>query len=190
MPDPAPEASLSIGAQWHRWDPHVHAPGTKLNDQFGGASSWDEYLDRLERATPRLGAIGVTDYYSLDCYERLYAAKVAGRLPNCALLFPNIEMRLGIGTVRHAFVNVHLLVSPEADDHVSQIKRLLTRLTFRAHGETVACTPDELADLGRRSNTAISDPAPRLRRDLGNSRCPSISCVTSTPVATGRRRMY
>jgi hypothetical protein len=57
----------SIGAQWHRWDPHVHAPGTKLNDQFSGANSWDEYLDRLEQATPALRAIGVTDYYSLDC---------------------------------------------------------------------------------------------------------------------------
>lgn len=152
----------SIGAQWHRWDPHVHAPGTKLNDQFGGANSWDEYLDRLEQATPTLRAIGVTDYYSLDCYERLTAAKNDGRLQNCALLFPNIEMRLGVGTVRNAFVNIHLLVSPESDDHVSQIRRFLARLSLRAHGETFSCTPDELADLGRRGNPAISDPAAAL----------------------------
>lgn len=152
----------SIGAQWHRWDPHVHAPGTKLNDQFGGANSWDEYLDRLEQATPALRAIGVTDYYSLDCYERLTAAKSDGRLQNCALLFPNIEMRLGVGTVRNAFVNIHLLVSPESDDHVSQIRRFLARLSLRAHGETFSCTPDELADLGRRSNSAISDQAAAL----------------------------
>ena len=157
-----PALSLTIGAQWHRWDPHVHAPGTKLNDQFGGATSWDDYLDRLERASPTLRAIGVTDYYSLDCYERLRTDKAAGRLPNCPLLFPNIEMRLGIGTVRNAFINVHLLVSPEADDHVGQIKRLLTRLTFRAHGETFACTPEELAELGRRSNSEIRDTATAL----------------------------
>ena len=162
MPDANAGASLTIGAQWHRWDPHVHAPGTKLNDQFGGATSWDDYLDRLEQAQPTLRAIGVTDYYSLDCYERLRADKSAGRLPNCALLFPNIEMRLGIGTVRNAFVNVHLLVSPETDDHVSQIKRLLTRLTFRAHGETFACTPEELAELGRRSDPEIRDTVAAL----------------------------
>lgn len=162
MPEPVLSSSLSIGAQWRRWDPHVHAPGTKLNDQFGGATSWDEYLDRLERATPTLQAIGLTDYYSLDCYERLRTAKLEGRLPGCALLFPNIEMRLGIGTVRNAFINVHLLVSPETEDHVSQIKRLLTRLTFRAHGEPFACTPDELAELGRRSNPEIRDPAAAL----------------------------
>lgn len=157
MAAPISGPSLTIGAQWHRWDPHVHAPGTKLNDQFGGATSWDDYLDRLERASPTLRAIGVTDYYSLDCYERLRADKAAGRLQDCPLLFPNIEMRLGVGTVRNAFINVHLLVSPEADDHVGQIKRLLTRLTFRAHGETFACTPDELAELGRRSNPEIRD---------------------------------
>ena len=27
------------GSRWHRWDPHLHAPGTLLNDQFGG--DWD-----------------------------------------------------------------------------------------------------------------------------------------------------
>ena len=78
-------------------------------------------------------------------------------MDGCTLLFPNIEMRLGIGTVRNAFVNVHLLVSSETADHVSQIKRLLAQLTFRAHGEVFACTPQDLTDLGRRSDPAITD---------------------------------
>ena len=36
------EAPLTAGAAWHRWDPHVHAPGTTLNDQFGGAGAWGD----------------------------------------------------------------------------------------------------------------------------------------------------
>ena len=33
--------AFNSGSRWQRWDPHVHAPGTVLNDQFGGAKSWD-----------------------------------------------------------------------------------------------------------------------------------------------------
>jgi energy-coupling factor transporter ATP-binding protein EcfA2 len=151
-----------VGARWHRWEPHIHAPGTKLNDQFGGADPWDSYLENLEAATPPMRAIGVTDYYSLDCYERLLTAKVAGRLPNCNLLFPNIEMRLGIGTVRNAFVNVHLLVSPDDPDHIVQIKRFLGRLTLRAHEDKFACTPEDLTRLGYAADPAITDPGAAL----------------------------
>ena len=28
--------TFNSGARWHRWEPHVHAPGTILNDQFAG----------------------------------------------------------------------------------------------------------------------------------------------------------
>jgi len=27
---------LNSGSLWHRWEPHVHAPGTLLNNQFKG----------------------------------------------------------------------------------------------------------------------------------------------------------
>ena len=52
----------------HRWDPHLHAPGTLLNDQFGG--DWDAYLDRIEKSEPRIEALGVTDYFCcIDTYK-------------------------------------------------------------------------------------------------------------------------
>ena len=54
---------LNSGSRWLRWDPHVHAPGTILNDQFGGDNAWDNYLKSLESAVPRIDAVGVTDYY-------------------------------------------------------------------------------------------------------------------------------
>src|SRR5690242_2695640 len=100
------------GSRWHRWDPHIHAPGTVINNQFTGNQSWDQYVTALEQATPAIRAIGVTDYYSTQGYERVCEAKRRGRLPACDLIFPNIEMRLAIGTVKGRWVNLHLLVSP------------------------------------------------------------------------------
>jgi hypothetical protein len=68
------------GSRWLRWDPHVHAPGTVLNDQFKG--DWNAYLQQLEDAVPAIKAIGVTDYYSTDVYERVLEEKQKGRLPD------------------------------------------------------------------------------------------------------------
>ena len=42
------------GSRWHRWDPHLHAPGTLLADQFAG--DWEAYLSAVENSDPPLGA--------------------------------------------------------------------------------------------------------------------------------------
>jgi len=52
---------LNSGSQWLRWEPHIHAPGTVLNDQFKGADTWEEYLAKIEASTPTIRALGVTD---------------------------------------------------------------------------------------------------------------------------------
>ena len=85
---------LDRGSEWHRWDPHIHGPGTLFNDQFGAADPWDAYLTALEGLTPKVEAIGLTDYYVTDTYEACLRHKAAGRLSDVKLLFPNIEMRL------------------------------------------------------------------------------------------------
>ena len=56
---------LNAGSLWYRWEPHVHAPGTLLNNQFGGSDPWSAYLDKLEKATPTIRAIAVTAITSL-----------------------------------------------------------------------------------------------------------------------------
>ena len=156
--------ALNSGSRWYRWEPHVHAPGTVLNDQYKGADSWEGYLKALETATPAIRAIGVTDYYSTESYERVCEAKRQGRLPGCDLIFPNIEMRLGIGTVKGKWVNLHLLVSPEAPDHVAELKRFLARLTFSAHNDAFCCNKDDLIRLGRQFDPRLTDPVAALER--------------------------
>ena len=144
------------GSEWRRWEPHIHVPGTILADNYG-KDSWSRYLDVLEATSPALEAIGVTDYCITRSYERLKAEKENGRLKQCALLFPNIELRLNTGTVRGNFVNIHLMVNPEAPNHVEELNRFLGRLFFDAFDDRFACTPSELMRLGRKADPNKED---------------------------------
>ena len=146
---------LSRGSEWRRWEPHIHAPGTILNDQFGGGDPWDRYLTMLEALTPKIEAIGVTDYYVTDTYEEVLRRR-AGRLREVNLVFPNIEVRLDVAA-RSGFVNLHLLVSPEDPNHLEEVKRILTRLQFNAHGDRFDCTRGDLIRLGRRAAPILRD---------------------------------
>lgn len=153
---------IGRGSQWRRWEPHIHAPGTILNNQFGGGDPWHAYLTTLETCTPAIGAIAVTDYYVTDSYEEVLRRKQAGRLPNVQLIFPNVELRLDIAA-KTGFVNLHLLVSPEDPNHLSELHRVLQRLQFQAHGDTYNCTRNDLIALGRRADPAIIDDGAALR---------------------------
>lgn len=145
---------MNAGSQWHRWEPHIHAPGTVMNDQFGGDNPWDSYLAALEHANPPIRALGITDYYVTHTYERILEEKRAGRLSDVELVFLNIELRVGIGTTNGGWVNLHLLVSPEDPEHVAKAQGFLSKLRFRAHNEPFTCTRADLIRLGK-----VSDPS-------------------------------
>ena len=148
--------TVNRGSGWRRWEPHIHAPGTVLNNQFGGGDAWTNYLTALESVTPKIEAIGVTDYYVTDTYEEVLRQRTPGRLPDIRLIFPNIEVRLDVAA-RSGFVNLHLLVSPEDADHLVQVRRILSRLQFNAHGDRFDCTREELIRLGKRADPTITD---------------------------------
>jgi len=153
---------ISRGSEWHRWEPHIHAPGTVLNNQFGATGPWGAYLTTLEGLTPKIEAIGVTDYYVTDTYEEFLKHKAAGHLPGVMLLFPNIELRLDVAA-KSGFVNLHLLVSPEDPNHVSEVTRILKRLQFHAFNDRFDCAREELIKLGKRADAAITDDRAALR---------------------------
>jgi len=135
-----------------------------LNDQFNGPDSWQQYLARIEAATPAIRALGVTDYYLLDTYERVRDAKYGdGRLAGVELIFPNVELRLAFGTVKGNWVNCHLLVDPQDPDHVKATQRFLAQLTFDFSGDRFSCTPEELTRLGTKIDTSLSGRAALAR---------------------------
>ncbi|ELX09848.1 hypothetical protein Jab_2c19310 [Janthinobacterium sp. HH01] len=154
---------ISRGSQWRRWEPHIHAPGTLLNDQFGGDAPWGDYLSKIETLSPQIEALAVTDYYVTDTYEEVLRHKKTGRLAGVQLIFPNVELRLDIAA-KKGFVNIHLLVSPEDPEHLVQLHRLLGRLEFGAHGDRFACTKNDLIALGKKSDPTIKDDLVALRQ--------------------------
>lgn len=147
---------INCGSQWRRWEPHIHAPGTVLNDQFRGKDLWEQYLSKIELSTPKIEAIAVTDYYLTDTYKSLIEYKELGRLPDIKLMFPNVEIRLDVAA-KSGFVNLHLLVSPEDPEHLEQLNRILSRLQFQAYSDTFNCTRSDLIRLGKRTNPEIID---------------------------------
>ena len=83
-----------------------------MNDQFKGPSAWEDYLCALEEAALTIKAIGVTEYDVTETFQRVLEDKQVGRLQSVSLIFPNVELRLDVGT-KGGFVNMHLLDSPE-----------------------------------------------------------------------------
>lgn len=162
----APQLPLKIaqsrwprGSEWRRWDLHVHTPESRLGSPFSG-SSWDEYVTALETAAAaaRISVIGVTDYMTLDGYERLFAEKKEnGRLSTVELLLPNIEFRMMPQTTDGKALNLHLLVDPSENDHIEKIKRALRNLKFIYDGQPFGCCREELIAFGRAQDPQLKD---------------------------------
>lgn len=149
------------GSLWHRWDPHLHAPGTLLNDQFGG--DWEAYLGRIEQSDPRIEALGVTDYFCIETYKEVRRRQTAGRLPDVRFLFPNVELRIDIKTAADRAINIHLLFSPADANHETEIERILGQLKFEFGERDYACTRADLIALGRAHDPQQTDERGALK---------------------------
>ncbi|WP_017922585.1 TrlF family AAA-like ATPase [Burkholderia glumae] len=145
------------GSIWHRWDPHIHTPGTALNDQYAGTHPWEAFLGAIEASSPPIRALGITDYFDIERYEQVVGEKRRGRMPGVGLIFPNVELRLGIETAKASAVNIHLLFSPQDTDHVERIKRFLLEFEFSYLGESYRCQRSDLIRLGRAHKPALTD---------------------------------
>jgi hypothetical protein len=149
------------GSEWRRWDPHLHAPGTLLGDQFG--NDWDSYLSQIEQAQPAVQALGVTDYFCIRGYRQVREHVRRGRLPGVGLVFPNVEIRLGVQTERQKGINLHLLFAPDDEHHEAQIERILSQLTFEFRGSTFACRTEEFERLGSIVDPTQQDTEAKIR---------------------------
>lgn len=152
----------SRGALWHRWDPHIHAPGTAMNDQYSGNDPWPEFISQVDKQDPPIRVLGITDYFLIDTYEKAMHAKAGGSLTGVGLLFPNVEIRLSLGTGTNSAINAHLLFSPEDKDHLERIRRLMATFKFRYQKDEFRCERSELIRLGRAHDSAIFDDGPAL----------------------------
>ena len=135
----------SQGSIWRRWDPHLHLPGTVLNDQFGDLSV-EEALEALAAAQPTIEAVGVTDYFTTASYRRAASALDSGVAPSIRFAFPNVELRLDNATAANRAVNIHLLCPP---GEVDALDRFIGGLEFSWAGAKYRADRDGLVQLGR-----------------------------------------
>ncbi|MGU2418770.1 TrlF family AAA-like ATPase [Burkholderia cenocepacia] len=145
------------GSIWHRWDPHIHTPGTARNNQYSGADPWEDFLTKIEQSDPPIRALGITDYCGIDRYLDTVAKQRDGRLSGIGLIFPNVEFRLSIETKKGAGINLHLLFSPQAADHVDRIHHFLGGLEYPHQREIFRCTRADLIRLGRLHDSSLID---------------------------------
>jgi ABC-type lipoprotein export system ATPase subunit len=148
------------GAEWRRWDLHIHTPASQLGNSFTGVA-WESYVDELEKSAEihRIAVIGVTDYMSIDGYEKLLGIQRDINMPrlNSTVLIPNIEFRCSPQTREGNALNIHLLVDVAESDHVAKIKKSLRNLRINYKGQTYGCIREELIDFAKAQNPALQD---------------------------------
>lgn len=150
------------GAEWRRWDLHVHTPASQLSNSFPGVS-WSDYVNALEDAVAshQIAVIGVTDYLTIEGYEKLYSMQrdpVNPRLSS-TLLLPNIEFRCSPQTKEGQGLNIHLLVNVTATDHVERLRRSLRNLRVSYKDQTYGCIREELIDFAKAQDPFLMDDA-------------------------------
>ena len=121
-------ATWPKGSEWRKWDLHLHAPGTKLNNQFAvDQAGWDEYCQRLHDSDVHV--FGIADYFSADCYVSTVREYKKRYSTSLKVFFPNIELRTNyVVNKAEQEVNVHLLFNPFQPDPESKIKSFLRAL--------------------------------------------------------------
>jgi hypothetical protein len=61
---------LNWGPEWRRRKPHIHAPGTVMNDRFGGPNESHDHLTAREQVAPIIEAIAVAHSDAPRCIRR------------------------------------------------------------------------------------------------------------------------
>lgn len=145
------------GSEWRKWDLHVHAPGTALNDQYvatGGDDVLDEFTDVLAKSD--VSVIGITDYFSLENSLACIARFRERHESSDKLLLPNMEVRLSeTVNAQQSEVNAHLLFRPDVSPE--QARRFMGALkTNRTDSSDRALSAIEICDQGLQQSVVVS----------------------------------
>lgn len=166
------------GTEWGIWDLHVHTPAS-FEQGYGGDNedAWEKYIADLEGLPKEIKVIGINDYWFLDGYNRVRAAKESGRLNNIDEIFPVIEMRLrhfGGTSGDLSRVNLHVIFDPELGSEKIQaqfIGALQPKVQLKPGVDgkrwNALITKESLSDLGRAiKETVPQDQLSRYQSDL------------------------
>ncbi len=147
--------NYQCGSLWRKWDLHIHSPASVLNNQFHGSTldeKWANYIAKLEKVTD-VAVLGITDYFSVEGYQRLLLAQGAGQLRNVDLLLPNVELRLDLSTTNGRPVNIHVIFNPAIVQDLET--HFFSQLKFMYQQTSYSATRRDLTNLGK---ACLHDP--------------------------------
>jgi hypothetical protein len=166
--------SYPKGSEWRKWDLHVHSPASALNNQFAGKTDkerWTAYLGALA-AVKDVSVIGITDYFSVEGYKKVSAAK----LTNFDLVVPNVELRMLPVTKADTPINIHVIFNPAIVDDLDS--KFFSGLEYEYRGETFKCTRVDLIKLGRKyKNDPLLDEEAAYREGVDQFKIRSIDDI-------------
>ncbi len=151
------------GAEWRRWDLHVHTPGTQKNDNYEGNTleeKWERfyasisaYIGTGDDPLKNIAVIGITDYLSMDNYLKVVEDK---KLPESVkLILPNVELRMA-PISKKGPTNIHCIFDPEIAETLES--RFFSNLKFSYSGIEYSADEQGLVSLGRKysGNSSLS----------------------------------
>jgi energy-coupling factor transporter ATP-binding protein EcfA2 len=129
---------FSRGAEWRKWDLHVHVDGTRLSNGYI-PPDWDRYCAALEQSD--VSVFGITDYFSLDRVFEFRKQYLTRYPETMKVFFPNLELRLNEAVDGGSeSVDVHLVFPPDVEE--ASVHRLLARLETEltdSEGRRIPC---------------------------------------------------
>lgn len=131
------------GSEWRKWDLHLHAPDTKLGDQYthkDGQPDFVQFCQILHDSD--VAVVAIADYFSFDGYFKVLETYRRLYHDDGKLLLPNLELRLPVAVNRaNQEVNLHLIFRPSLtrDEANKFLRNLKTEGTTGPNRTSVTC---------------------------------------------------
>ena len=166
--------NITKGSIWRKWDLQIHAPEANHANQYkpeNGSDVWDTYIDYLKKSD--VSVFGITDYFSIDGYEKLIKKIENNKDLKDKVFFPNIEFRLDISTNKSdEEVNIHLIFDNNCN--LKNIRKFLSKLETapkKKDGTYYCCTPEDLQVLGYdKASISLDKLEQTLESSFGNEK--------------------
>lgn len=166
-------SQFKSGSLWRKWDLHLHTPETKLNDQYQdktGKNIWDIFCEKIENSD--VDVFGITDYFSIDGYNK-FISEFKKKYPKShKVFFPNIEFRIESKNYNGDHIQIHVIFSNEKIT-LDKIPNFFTRLKLvSTDNETLNnkyCTSTDLSSVTHeKAMVTLSSLVTLLQADFTN----------------------
>ena len=169
-------SKYSKGAEWRKWDLHVHTPYS-IYQKYGADNdvTWEKFITDLENLSEEYAVIGVNDYLFLDGYQKLIDEQKKNNRLQSLTLFPVVEFRIekfaGVEFGDLKRINLHVIFSNELSVETikSQFLNTLEQSYVLETGEpwTRAITLQSVEELGASIKASVpQEKLPDFGADL------------------------